>query len=143
MCINSEIVKWKSWKITFYDWILICIEHPFFTYQSKYFFLSLTRELQMYNGVFTHDQTMKFERVLNSLGLKKAFLGILPWQQGGIFFFRFISQERNAYFNVPTGAVSYFPLYTMGEMIAVCLRVYVTTFSFLVNTPNINIPDFK
>ena len=49
--------------------------------KGKYFSLSLTGELQIYREVFTHDYTMKFEGVLNLLGLRKAFLGILPWQR--------------------------------------------------------------
>jgi hypothetical protein len=55
---------------------------------------------------------MKFEGVLNVLGLTTAFLGILPWQRCGIFF-RFISQERKADFNVPPGSISYFSLSAM------------------------------
>lgn len=67
------------------------------------------RELWVYRGVFAHDQTVKFEGMLNILGLQAVLLGMLPWQRQGIFF-RFIRQERKVYFNVTPGPVSYFSL---------------------------------
>lgn len=106
--------KWKKPRVFSTVGPRFALNFQFLQTKEKYFFPSISGELWDYRGVFAHDQTMKFEGVLNILGLQIAFLGMLPWQRQGIFF-RFIRQERKVYFNVTPGSVSYFSLSTTEE----------------------------